>query len=76
VVLILGVLLSAVGGNGPSGFGTPGAGALVLAGAYIVGMLALTAVGRWVAARDLGLTAAGPRELMVGPVFARAYARE
>ena len=62
--------------HGRADAGRPAAVGLALCSAYIVGMLGLTAVGRWVAARDLGLVRPGARQLMVGPVFLRSYRRE
>lgn len=56
--------------------GRPARVALALSGTYIAVMLAVTTIGRWVAARDLGMADASARDLMVGPVFARSYARE
>lgn len=56
----------------------PGAArfSLALSGLYIVGMLGLTTVGRQVAARELGLDAPGPRQLMVAPLFLNPWRRE
>jgi inner membrane protein len=77
LVLAGGVLLARLRwAKGHPAAGRPARVALALAGTYIAVMLAVTTVGRWVAARDLGLATAGPRDLMVGPVFAKPYARE
>lgn len=46
--------------HGRADAGLPAAVGLALCSAYIVGMLGLTAVGRRVAARDLGLVRPGP----------------
>jgi inner membrane protein len=61
--------------QGSAGAGRPAVLGLALSSAYIAGMLGLTAVGRMVAARDLGLVRPGPRQLMVEPVFLRSYRR-
>lgn len=48
---------------------------VTLAAVYIAGMMTLTALGRRIAARDLGLERPGRRELMVAPPFLDSWRR-